>query len=273
MMADPAHAEMTDWDRAYREAMAAEVLWAPIHFDGWGLYEQARPAMPGETIEMIGRWPEHGYTLQYRSLLGELTQACQTPIDQFPEVTVLGRLDETDLPQLCYLADHGQVDELSRVATRLARTDRTIPTEPPVRTGSTIPEHSEVDVRYFPSEGRCLDAGHLIHEDHPSAVYAVAGHWGTRLGPPVGLTPTGLLVFQPRGLDGARITIEHPVSQPVSPRIIETRVGIYRHDGLGGWHQTATLAQPDELQRLVASPDSAPALTRVQPAAAMRGRA
>jgi len=77
-------------DRAYVEAMRSEVDWAPLYFNGWGHYEQARPMMPGETIEVLARWPDNGYTLQYRPLLGELTEARQYPIDSFPTVTVLG---------------------------------------------------------------------------------------------------------------------------------------------------------------------------------------
>lgn len=240
---------------SYTEAMRAEVDWAPLHFDGWGHYERARPAMPGETIEVIGRWPDQGYILQYRPLLGELTQARQFPIDPFPEVTVLGRVDEHDLPALRSLAKQGEVDQLARAAEQVAKTDRTIPSEPPVPTGSIIPAHAEIPVHYMPAASRWLEEGRLISDDHPSAAYAVAGDWGLRLGPPVGLTPTGFLVFQPVKMDGLRITIEHPVSQPVGPRITEARAGIYRHDGLGGWHQTAIVAQPDELQLL--------ALTRI----------
>lgn len=103
-------------------------------------------------------------------------------------------------------------------------------------------------VHYIPAGGRRLEQGRLIHEEHPSAAYAVAGHWGLRLGPPVGLTPTGLLVFQPVGTNDLRITIEHPVSPPVGPGITEARVGLFRYEGIGGWRQTATVRHPDELQ-------------------------
>ena len=249
-MAESAPTGWTDWERAYADAMRAEVDWAPLHFDGWAHYERARPALPDETFEVIGRWPDQGYTLQYRPLFDELTEAWQTPIDPLPEVTLLGRIDETNLRELRSLAAEGLFDQLSEAASRTAKTDRTIPTEPPVRTGSIILAHAEIPVHYLPASGRWLEAGRLIHEDHPSAAYAVAGHWNLRLGRPVGLTPTGLLVFQPLGMDDLRMTIEHLLNQPVGPRITEARVGIYRYDGLGGWHQTATVAQPDELQRL-----------------------
>lgn len=239
------------WEHAYAEAMRAEVDWAPLHFDGWAHYEQARPALPGETIEVIGRWPDQGYTLQYRPLLGELTHAWQFPIDPFPEVTVLGRIEERQLPELRSLAAEGLVNDLSQGAAESAKTDRTIVPEPPVRTGSIIPAHAEIPVHYLPNAGRWLEEGRLIHEEHPSAAYAVAADWNLRLGRPVGLTPTGLLVFQPLGMNNSRITIEHPISQPVGARIADASVGIYRHDGLGGWHQTANVAQPDELQLLV----------------------
>ena len=252
-MAELAPTGWTEWERAYADAMRAEIDWAPFHFDGWAHYEQARPVLPDETIEVVGRWPDHGYTLQYRPLLGELAQAWQTPIDPFPEVTVLGRIEEGDLPELRALADEGLVDKLPEVAVRTAKTDRTIPIEAPVRTGSIIPAYAEIPVHYLPAEGRWLEAGRLIHEDHPSAAYAVAGSWRLRLGPPVGITPTGLLVFQPLETDGLRITMEHPVSQPVGPRITEARVGLYRYDGLGGWHQTTTVLDVSELQQLARS--------------------
>lgn len=239
-----------DWTHAYASAMRAEIDWAPIHFSGWGHYEQARPALPDETIEVIARWPDQGYTLQYRPLLGELAEARQFPIDRFPEVIVRGRVHEKDLPELRSLAGMGDSEALSQRALEVVSTNRTIAPEPPARTGSTIPVHAEIPVHYLPAAGQGLELGRLIHEDHPSAAYAVAGHWGLRLGKPVGLTPTGLLVFQPLGMDGLRITIDQPVTQPVSPRISEARVGIYRNDGLGAWRQTSSVLDATELQHL-----------------------
>lgn len=238
-------------DRAYVEAMRAEVDWAPLHFDGWGHYEQARPTMPGETIEVIARWPDQGYTLQYRPPLGELTEARQYPIDPFPTVTVLGRIDERDLARLHSHAAAGDDRALARSARDLAMADRTIPTESPVRTGSSIPAHAEVPVHYEPLAGHRVDPGRLIAEDHPSAAYAVAGHLNLRLGEPVGVTPTGLLVFQPVGMDSLRLTIEHPVSEPVGPYLGDARVGLYRNMGLGGWYQTATIRDVAELDLVV----------------------
>lgn len=249
-MAEPWPTGWSDWERAHADAMRVEVDWAPLHFDGWAHYEQARPLLPGETIEVIGLWPDKGYTLQYRPHLRELVEAWQAPIDPFPEVTVLGRIDESDLPEVRRLAMRDQVDELSGSAARIARATRTMVSEPPLSTGSTIPAHAEIPVHYLPAGGLWLEPGRLIHEDHPSAAYAIAGHWGLRLGAPVGLTPTGLLVFQPLGMDGVRLTVEHPVSQPVGPKLTEARAGIYRYDGLGGWYQTATVLDANELQRL-----------------------
>ncbi|MGF1618597.1 MAG: hypothetical protein ACFCU2_12455, partial [Acidimicrobiia bacterium] len=80
--------------------------------------------------------------------------------------------------------------------------------------------------------------------------YAIAGQWGLRFGAPVGLTPTGLLVFQPFGTDGLRMTVEHPISQPIGPNLTEARAGAYRYDGLGGWHHTATMHGAEEIVRL-----------------------
>lgn len=261
-MADPA-GRQDDFEAAYLEAMRAEVDWAPLRFDGWGHYEQARPTLPEETIEVIARWPDHGYVLQYRPLLGELTQARKTPIDPFPEITVLGRIDDSDLPQLRSLGSRGDAEQLSEAASQLARTNRTIPTEPPVPTGSILPDHADVPVHYLPCEGQWLEGDRLIREDHPSAAYAIAGHWGLRLGPPVGLTPTGLLVFQPVGMQDLRITVEHPTSEPVGPLVMEARAGIYRHDGLGVWQQTATVRRVDELHMLMSS--QSPHLTTETP--------
>ena len=151
MMAEAVAPGRDGWEQAYAEAMRAEVDWAPLHFDGWAHYEQARPALLGETIEVIGRWADQGYTLRYRPLLGELTEARQFPIDPFPEVTVLGRIDDSDLSELRSLAAQGLVDDLSRWAAELAKTDRASVPEPPVRTGSTIPALAEIPVHYLPN--------------------------------------------------------------------------------------------------------------------------
>lgn len=237
-------------DRAYVEAMRAEVSWAPLHFDGWGHYEQARPVMQGEVIEVIARWPNEGYTLQYRPLIGEVTEARQYPIDPIPAVTVLGRIDERGLARMRSSATTGDDRTLAQYARDIAVAARTIPTEPPVRTGSSIPDHAEIPVHYEPLGGRRVGLGHLIDEEHPSVAYSVAGQWNLRLGGPVGLTPTGLLVFQPFGMDSLRLTIEHPARRPVGPQISEAQFGIYRDMGLGSWYQTATVTQPAELQRL-----------------------
>lgn len=67
---------------------------------------------------MVGRWPDHGYTLQYRPVLVE---ARQTPIDPFPEISFLGRIDESGLSGLRSLASRGRLDELSDSASRNAR--------------------------------------------------------------------------------------------------------------------------------------------------------
>jgi hypothetical protein len=261
-MIDPVVARWSDRERAYADAMVAELDWAPLHFDGWAHYEQARPVLLGETIEVIG--PDQGYTLQYRPTLGELAAAKQFPIDPFPEVTVLGRIDESELPELRSFASQGRLDELSELASRLAQATRTIPTEPSVPTGSNIPAHAEIPVHYLPADGRWLEADRLIHHDHPSAAYGIAGHWRLRLGAPVGLTPTGLLVFQPLGMDGVRLTIEHPVSQPVGHKLTEARAGIYRYDRLGGWYQTMTVHRVEELQHVSglvhAAPDQTPGI-------------
>lgn len=232
-------------DRAYVEAMRAEVNWAPLRFDGWGHYEQARPTMPGEVIEVIGRWPDEGYLLQYRPLLSELTEARQYPIDPIPTVTVLGRADESDLADLRAFAANGKADEVANRAVQIARSDRTIPNEPPVRTGSTIPDHAEVPVQYEPVAGLWLGSGRLVDDDHPCVAYALAGQLRLRLGPPVGITPTGLLVFQPVGTERHRITLEHPSGHHA--RMAKASIGVYRLDGLGAWRQIATVHAPEGL--------------------------
>lgn len=245
-----AHTDPLDADRAYVEAMRAEVNWAPLRFDGWGHYEQARPTMPGETIEVIARWPDKGYTLQYRPLLNELTEARQYPVDPTPTVTVLGRVEDLDLARLHSRAAAGDARELAQTAREVAMADRTIPRESPVRTGSSITAHAEIPVHYEPVARQRVEPGGLIGQDHPSASFAVAGYWNLRLGGPVGLTPTGLLVFQPVGMDSLRLTIEHPVGEPVSPCLGDARVGVYRNMGLGGWFQTATIGDATELRRV-----------------------
>ncbi|MGQ0848256.1 MAG: hypothetical protein ACT4OP_03925 [Actinomycetota bacterium] len=142
------------------------------------------------------------------------------------------RIDKAGLAALQFVAAAGDDCALARNAREVAVTDRTLPMEPPVRTGSTIPDHAEIPVHYEPSAGRWLGHSILIHEGHPAAAYALGGHWRIRLGPPVGLTPTGLLVFQPVGMRNVRLTIAHPVSEPVGLHLAASRVGIFRHDGL-----------------------------------------
>lgn len=129
--------------------------------------------------------------------------------------------------------------------------DRTIPRESPVRTGSSIPAHAEIAVHYEPVARQRVESGGLIGQDHPSASFAVAGYWNLRLGRPVGRTPTGLLVFQPVGMDSLRLTIEHPVREPASPYLGDVRVGVYRTRGLGSWYQTATIVDVTELEQVV----------------------
>jgi hypothetical protein len=244
-------------DHAYVEAMRAEVNWAPLHFNGWAHYEQARPTMPGETIEVIARWPDKGYTLQYRPLLGELTEARQYPVDPFPTVTVLGRVEERHLISLRTVAASGEDRTLTRSARDLAVVDRTIPTEPSVRTGSSIPAHAEIPVHYEPHAEYRVGADRLIDDDHPSAAYILAGQWNLRLGPPVGVTPTGLLVFQPLGIADARLTFESPTDRAAASLTTGGRVGIYRYEGLGCWRQTASIDSPSEMERLVLNRSSA----------------
>lgn len=88
-----------------------------------------------------------------------------------------------------------------------------------------------------------------IAEAHSSAAYGGAAHLGLRLGRPVGVTPNGMLVFQPVGME-LRITIEYPALGHTSLQSVPVRVGIYRYQGLGCWYQTATVYEPSELHRL-----------------------
>src|SRR5690606_11549185 len=131
-------------------------------FNGWTHYEQARPTMPDETIEVIARWPDRGYTLQYRPMIRELTEARQYPIDQFPTVTVLGRVDEGGLAALRAHAVPGDDRALADFARDVAVADRTIPTEPPVQTGSSIPDQAEIPVHYEPLARERVGSGQLI---------------------------------------------------------------------------------------------------------------
>lgn len=79
--------------------------------------------------------------------------------------------------------------------------------------------HEAIQLEYESADGQWLEAGRLTHRDHSSVAYTTAGHWGIRAGPPVGSTPTGLLVFQPLGTDGFRLTVEHPISQQVGHKL------------------------------------------------------
>jgi hypothetical protein len=49
-------------------------------------------------------------------------------------------------------------------------------------------------------------------------------------------------------MDDLRVTIEHPVSESVSAKIMEARVGLYGYDG--GWHQTLTVHAVDGLRQV-----------------------
>jgi hypothetical protein len=68
-------------------------------------------------------------------------------------------------------------------------------------------------------------------------------------------------------MNGVRLTVEHPVSQPVGPTLTEARAGIYRYVGLGGWHQAATVLDANELQRLCTS--LSPSMRHQSPAVRM----
>lgn len=69
------------------------------------------------------------------------------------------------------------------------------------------------------------------------------------IGAPVGITSTGLPVFEPHEMGGLRLTVENPMKPPVRHHLAAGRAGVYRHDGFGQWSQTATLAV-EELRRL-----------------------
>lgn len=175
-----------------------------------------------------------------------------------PLVTVYGRIRPELADTLRVLAARAGPDQAAAAAARYPTPSRRITEEPPVPTGSLAPGHAAEPVHYLPAEPvpyvpaepvPYIPAGRLVADDHPSAVYAVAGHWGLRLGPPVALTPTGLLVFQPLALAGNRITVEHPATHPVTPHLPSARLGVYRYQGLGTWEQVATLHTPDELTR------------------------
>ncbi len=43
--------------RACADVMRGELDWALLHLDGWAQYEQARPTLPGDTIEVIVAGP------------------------------------------------------------------------------------------------------------------------------------------------------------------------------------------------------------------------
>lgn len=57
---------------------------------------------------------------------------------------------------------------------------------------------------------------------------------------PVGLTPTGRLVFHPLGfhtgerMTDIRLTIEHPTTGSAWSGLHDARASIYRYDGAGG---------------------------------------
>lgn len=136
------------WQDTMIEAMRAELDWAPMTFPSWTAYEHARPLLPGETYEIIGHFPQHGYILQYRRLLGELTQSNRLPIDQRPEVTVRGSVKAAHLAQLRRLDQRDDPQRMKDYIDRIVQPTYTLPTPQTIRTGSPIPEHSHLYPEY-----------------------------------------------------------------------------------------------------------------------------
>lgn len=261
----------TDWQQRMAAAMRAELDWAPMRFGGWEAYEQARPLLPGETYETVARWPDQEYVMVHRPQLGELVEAWQSPIDTMPLVTVTGAVTQADADYLRAIAVDDSPPELHAEAALLVQRTRTIPVEPPIRTGRTLPPDEEMEVHYEPMPPRhSLEWDDEAHQDHVVVAYGIAGEWHLRLGPPVGITRHGHLVFEPVGfndglqLPGVRVTVEHGPIDIAVPPYGEAQIGIYRHLGLGTWKQTALITDPAELAALV--PDrELPTVTQLQP--------
>lgn len=245
------------WQDTMIEAMRAELDWAPMTFPSWTAYEHARPLLPGETYEIIGHFPQHGYILQYRRLLGELTQSNRLPIDQRPEVTVRGSVKAAHLAQLRRLDQRDDPQRMKDYIDRIVQPTYTLPTPQTIRTGSPIPEHSHLYPEYEinPTEPS-FEVGTL--PEQAASAYRTAGDWRLRISTPVGTTATGELVFEPPGFNnGERIEEISLVFRP-SATLAQTssHAVLLRPEGLGRWRQTATLTDPRELPR--AAPDEAP---------------
>lgn len=250
----PQHSE---WHDTMIEAMRAELDWAPMTFPSWAAYERARPLVSGETCEIIGHFPQHGYILQYRPLLGELTESNRMPIDQQPEVAVRGSVKAAHLAQLRRLDQRDDPHRIKDYIDHIVQPTYTLPTREPIRTGSPIPEHSHLYPEYEinPTEPES-DVGTL--PEQAASAYRTAGDWRLRISTPVDATPTGELVFEPLGFNnGERIEETllvfrtRATQAQTSPEAI-----LLRPEGLGRWRQTATLTDPRELPR--AAPDEAP---------------
>ncbi len=221
-----------DWRARWEQAMAAELDWAPIHFDNWRHYETARPYLdPTDTLKLLGEWSDQGITIYVRDRFGEVISTLQTPLDHTPTVTVHGTFDP------------GSIERIRAVGIEA------IP----------VPVHRPLPVeRLIDGEGFYGDPVRYLQPSRATTTQAItvtgayreAGHHGLRLGPPVGTTTDAQPVFEPIGwsngssLEGVRLAVERS-EQPG-----DVRIGVYRPEGVD-WSRTSTFERVSELQRFV----------------------
>lgn len=239
--------EHSEWQNRMIDAMRAELDWAPMRFESWSAYERARPLLPGEQFEIVGHFPDHGYVLQYRSLLGELTQSLRYPIDQQPDVTVRGSVGAFHLAHLRRLDRQSDPQPMIDYIAQIMQPTYTLPATAQVARPSVIPSEPETASRY---EVEPAQPGISVPSlaDQTALAFRVAGGWRLRLSAPVDVTSRGEVVFEPIGFNNgdtvasARLIFRRPApSQPAE-------VALLRPEGLGRWKHTATLIHPDELR-------------------------
>ncbi len=120
------------------------------------------------------------------------------------------------------------------------------------------PEHLEFGQSGLPGQADTVvgyyrpDLGvQAICSTQAASAYTKAGEWGLRLGPPVGLTDKGELVFEPSGFSDGEHLSGLPATigdKPNSPDV--GRLDVYRPDGRGHWQHTATITAPEEMKNL-----------------------
>jgi hypothetical protein len=233
-------------------AMRAELDWAPMHFDSWREYERASPLLPGETYEIITANPDEGYVLQYRPILGELSESRHYPIDQRPHVKVLGAIPGDAIPELRQITDNSRTHVLHRCLAAIISPARSQQEHP---YGWAFGEQQDWYVNTPPARNPIEPI-----DEQVVTAYQVAGWWKLRLGPPVGQDSLGRLIFEPPGFNDGTSLDNLRLSVTAQPAVERSEAVIYRPDGTDAWRNVGTLT--DQLFELHRRDEGRSATTR-----------